>query len=171
MRPVRLNDCLYSGRNLLLKKFYILLRFRFNFIAILVDIKQAFLNVEISKEHRGFLSFLIRYENVNSESDAKLIVYRFLRVIFGVTSSPFLLIRHHLSKYLFCDQQFVEWLLEDLYVDDVTSGTKTIEQRKGFYEKAKSILSEAGFDLRKWVTNDSKLQKFFDSQDLVKLKY
>ena len=165
-----LNDCLYSGPNLLSKIFDILLRFRFNFIAILADIKQAFLNVEISKEHRDFLRFLW-YENVNSESDAKLIVYRFLRVIFGVTSSPFLLIRHHVSKYLFCDQQFVEWLLEDLYVDDVTSGTKTIEQRKGFYEKAKSILSEAGFDLRKWVTNDSKLQKFFDSQDLVKLKY
>ena len=27
------------------------------------------------------------------------------------------------------------------------------------------ILSEAGFGLRKWVTNDSKLQNFFDSQE------
>ena len=27
------------------------------------------------------------------------------------------------------------------------------------------ILSKAGFDLRKWVTNDSKLQNFFDSQE------
>ena len=85
-----LNDCLYSGPNLLLKIFDILLRFRFNFITILADIKQAFLNVEISKEHRDFLRFLW-YENVNSESDAKLIVYRFLRVVFGVTCSPFLL--------------------------------------------------------------------------------
>ena len=152
MRPVRLNDCLYFGPNLLLKKFYSLLRFRFNFIAILVDIKQAFLNAGISKEHRDFLSVLLQYENVNSKSEAKLTVYRFLRVIFGVTSSPFLLngtIRHHLSKYLSCCQQFVKRLLEDLYVDDVTSGTKTIEQRKEFYEKAKSTLSEAGFDLRK----------------------
>ena len=85
-----------------------------------------------------------------------------------MTSSPFLLngtIRHHLSKYLSCDQQFVERLLEDLCVDDVTSGTKTIEQGKEFYEKAKLILSEAGFDLRKWVTNDIKLQNFFDSQE------
>ena len=162
-----LNDCLYSGPNLLSKIFDILLRFRLNFIAILADIKQAFLNVEISKEHRDFLRFLWD-ENVNSESDAKLIVHRFLRVVFGVTSSPFLLngtIRHHLSKYLSSDQQFVERLLEDLYVDDVTSGTKTIEQGKEFYEKTKFILSEAGFDLRKRVTNDSKLQKFFDSQE------
>ena len=57
-----------------------------------------------------------------------------------MTSSPFLLnvrIRHHLSKYLSCHQQFVEKLLEDLYVDNVTSGTKTIEQGKEFYEKVK----------------------------------
>ena len=79
-----------------------------------------------------------------------------------MTSSPFILngrIRHHLSKYLSCNQQFIETLLEDLYVDDVTSGTKAVEQGKEFYKKAKLILSEAGFDLRKLVTNDSKLQK------------
>ena len=67
-----------------------------------------------------------------------------------MTGSPFLLngtIRHHLSKYLSCDQQFVEKLLEDLYVHDVISGTKTIEQGKEFYEKAKLILLEAGFHL------------------------
>ena len=127
-----LNDCVYSGPNLHLKIFDILLRFRFNFIAILADSKQAFLNVQISKEHRDFLRFLL-YENVNLESDAKLIVYRFFKGVFGVTSSPFLLTgttRHHLSKYLFCNQQFVEKLLEDLYIDDVISGTKTIKQEK-----------------------------------------
>ena len=67
-----------------------------------------------------------------------------------MTSSPFLLngtIRHHISKYLSCDQQFVEKLLEDLYVLDVISGTKTIEQGKEFYEKAKLILLEAVFHL------------------------
>ena len=119
------------------------------------------------RKNRDFLRFLW-YESVNSESDAKLIVYRFLRVVFGVKSSPFLLngtIRHHLSKYLSCDQQFVEKLLEDLYVDDVTLGTKTIKQGKEFYKKSKLILSKASSNLRKWVTNDSKLQKFFDSQE------
>ena len=50
-----LNDCVYSGPNLLLKTFDILLRFGFNFIAILADSKQAFLNVQISKEHRDSL--------------------------------------------------------------------------------------------------------------------
>ena len=52
------NDYLHSAPNLLSKIFDVLLRFRFNFIAILANIKQAFLNVEISKEHRDFLRFL-----------------------------------------------------------------------------------------------------------------
>ena len=71
-----LNNCLYSGPNLLSKIFDILLRFRFNFVVVLADIKQAFLNVKNSREHRDFLRILW-YENVYSESDAKLIVYRF----------------------------------------------------------------------------------------------
>ena len=132
-----LNECLNSGPNILSKIFDILLRFRFNFIAILADIKQTFLNVEISNEYRDFLRFLW-CENVSSEGDAKLIIYRFLSVAFGVISSPFLLnctIRHHLSKYLSCDQQFIEKLLEGLYVDDVTSRTRTIKQGKKFMKK------------------------------------
>ena len=43
-----LNDSVYSGPNLLSKIFDILLRFRFNFIAILAESKQEFLNVESS---------------------------------------------------------------------------------------------------------------------------
>ena len=39
----------------------------------------------------------------------------------------------------------------------------SIEQGKEFYEKCKLILSDAGFDLRKCVTNESKLQKIFNS--------
>ena len=37
-----LNNCSYSGPNLVSKIFGILLRFRFNFIATLADIKQEF---------------------------------------------------------------------------------------------------------------------------------
>ena len=54
-----------------------------------------------------------------------MIIYRFLRLVFGLTSSPFVLngtIRHHLGEFLNFDREFVEKFLEDLYVDDTTSG-------------------------------------------------
>ena len=41
----------------------------------------------------------------------------------------------------------------DLYVDDSALGTETASEGNKFYQKAQIILSDANFDLRKWVTN------------------
>ena len=103
-----LSDCLYSGPKLLSKIFDILIRFRMNYIGILADIQQAFLNVKMSDEHKDFLRFL--WVEDLTENEAR-IVYRVLRVVFGVKSSPFLLngtIRHHLMKYLPTEREFIE---------------------------------------------------------------
>ena len=53
-----LNDCLETGPSTLPQIIDILLRFRLNKIALISDIKQAFLNVSIPKLDRGFLRFL-----------------------------------------------------------------------------------------------------------------
>ena len=53
-----LNESLYSRPNLLSKIFDVLLRFRLNKIALLANIKQAFLNVGISAENADFLRLL-----------------------------------------------------------------------------------------------------------------
>ena len=95
-----LNDCLHSGPCLLPLIFDILLRFRIGDVALVADIKQAFLNIEIDEGDRGFLRFLW-VENISEKG--KIVVYRFLRVVFGVTSSPFLLgatIKSHVTKYI-----------------------------------------------------------------------
>lgn len=121
---------------MLAKIFDILLRFRMNKIGILADIKQAFLNINIHPDHRDFLRFLWRDPSL---PDKEVVVSRFLRLVFGLTSSPFLLngtIRQHMSKYLDSDKDFVERFLSDLYVDDITTGSDTVENGKVFYEKS-----------------------------------
>ena len=50
-----LNDCLETGPNTLPQIIDILLRFRLNKIALISDIKQAFLNVSIPESDRDFL--------------------------------------------------------------------------------------------------------------------
>lgn len=125
-----LNQCLYSGPNLIAKIFDILVRFRLNKIGILADIKQAFLNIAISREHRDFVRFL--WYDLNSKEE-KIITYRFLRVVFGLTSSPFLLnatLRHHLSKYVEKENAVVERICEDLYVDNLVSGGDSVGTAK-----------------------------------------
>ena len=53
-----INDVLYSGPSLLPLIFDILIRFCTEKLGIVSDVKQAFHQIEIVKEHRGFLRFL-----------------------------------------------------------------------------------------------------------------
>ena len=53
-----LSDCLETGPNTLPQITDILLRFRLNNIALVRDIKQAFLNVSIPESSKDFLRFL-----------------------------------------------------------------------------------------------------------------
>ena len=81
----------------------------------------------------------------------RTIVFQFLRVVFGITSSPFLLngtIRHHFLKYEPAYPKFVEKFLEDLPVDDATTLTNTVTE-EDFNDLAKSIMLVAEIDLRK----------------------
>ena len=137
-----LNDCLETGPNLILKIFDILVRFRFNEVVVLADIKQAFLNIGIRKEDTNYLRFLY-YEDIFAEHPS-VCVYRLLRVLFGAKPSPFLLnatIRHHSMRFVNHDRAFVEHFLRNLYIDDVVSGAKSVEE---------------GFDLQKGERNDVK---------------
>ena len=162
-----LNVCLFPGPNLLSKIFDILLRFRLNKITIVADIKQAFLNIDIHKEDQNYLRFLW-YDT--ERPDSTIVIFRFLRVVFGLTCSPFLLngtIRHHLSQYLCSHKEFVSKFLDDLYVDDTTSGCTTVSEGKGFFRNASKILKAGAFELKKWKSNDPQLQAFFDEQNCV----
>ena len=68
----------------------------------------------------------------------KIVVYRFIRVVFGVTSSPFLLgttIKSNVTKYIVAQIAVVdlEKLLRDMYVDDVATSFRIIEEGLEFY--------------------------------------
>ena len=104
---VSLNDCLYSGPNLLSMIFDILLRFRTNKIALISDIRQVFLNIGIHPDHVNYLRFLWFSET------GEIVTNRLLRVLFGLTCSPFLLqgtLRHHCEKMVSLDQINLEFI-------------------------------------------------------------
>ena len=152
-----INDVLYSGPCLLPLIFDILIRFRTGKIGIVADVKQAFHQIEIVKEHRDFLRFLW-FEDILYNQET--ITLRFKRVIFGLTCSPFLLngtIKEHLQKYLPLHdyREVVLQLLENLYVDDSSNSFNSTEQCLKFHEKSKQCLADANLHLRKWATNDS----------------
>ncbi|GFU11244.1 integrase catalytic domain-containing protein [Nephila pilipes] len=90
------------------------------------------------------------------------VVYRFNRVNFGVSSSPFLLqatIRHHIEKYKHEFPDTVELLDRSFYVDDLISGGNEFEKALQTSRRAKYIMEAAGMDFRKWITNDTNLME------------
>ena len=74
-------------------------------------IEKAFMMVSVADEDKDILRFLW-LDDINAELP-RIKVLRFARVMFGVSSSPFLLnatIKHHMNGYKKVDQQFVEKL-------------------------------------------------------------
>ena len=161
-----LNECLYSGPCLLKMIFSILLRFRMYPIGLTSDIKQAFLNVGVTEEHRDFMRFLW-FEDVFAD-DPIVVIYRFTRVLFGLICSPFLLngtIEVHVTRPLIYDPEFIKKFLESLYVDDSNKGVNSKEEGIEFYKKAKSAMKDAGLDLRKWASNSKDLMRFINEAE------
>ena len=82
--------------------------------------------------------------------------YRFTRVIFGATSSPYILgaaLQKLVQDYKREFPTTAQSLLEDTYVDDIPGGGATEEDAAKFKEESIKILSEGGFSSRKWHSN------------------
>ena len=123
----------------------------------MTDVKQAFLQIEISEEYRNFLRFLW-FKDVSSANPEQIILGS-KKVIFHLTCSPFLLngtVRLHLEKYLPLTDytETVRQLLLNLYVDDISNSFNSIEQSFDFYKISENCLLGANFQLRKWATKD-----------------
>ena len=89
-----LNDCLYTGPKFNQTIPDILLRFRTHRVALTADIEKAFLM--ISKTEMSSTSCGLRMFHRKNPS------FLFMRVVFGVSSSPFLLnttIKHHMESF------------------------------------------------------------------------
>ena len=151
-----LNDCLLVGDTLLIDVCAILLRFRLHRYALSTDIEKAFLHVKLDEQDRDYTRFLW-LSNLN-DPESQFTTYRFKVVLFGSTSSPFMLsatLHRHLDLY---ESPVSSDTKRNLYVDNVISGCQTEEEILSYYTDARSIMATAHFNLRSWASNSPKLQ-------------
>ncbi|GFT08519.1 DUF1758 domain-containing protein [Trichonephila clavipes] len=81
-------------------------------------------------------------------------IYQHKRVVFGITSSPFLLgatLEYHLKQVSGHLQLTAQKLLESFYVDNCLTSVDNAEDIERFMLESKEILSIAKFNLRGWV--------------------
>ena len=150
-----LNDCLHAGPSLQNKLWSVLVRGRFHPVAICADLQTAFLQVRIKKQDRDALRF-----HWKPNSHAEIQTLRFTRALFGL-APPFLLggvLEYHLQLWEDQKPDAVAEIKKSLYVDDLISGSTTVEKAKQLRNGAIEIFEDAKFTLHKWNSNEDEIQ-------------
>ncbi|GBO07644.1 hypothetical protein AVEN_141048-1 [Araneus ventricosus] len=169
-----LNDCLWSGTNLNQNIFNLLIYFCLNKNAILSDIEKAFLQISLSERDRDVLRFIFTSENLTICDSALIQVYRFKRLPFGITSSPFLLsaaIKKNLEKYRDLFPIAPQLLDNCMYVDDLIAGTDSVNAAFNVSLDSDKIMKDSNMHLRKWISNDATLMKLWEKEGFSTLPH
>lgn len=95
-------------------------------------------------------------------------------VVYGTASAPFLATRC-LAQLAIENKNLFPYASEvikrDFYVDDLLTGGSSISEVVELQQKVFSILSTAGFQLRKWKSNEPTIVQYFNSKNLTNDKH
>ena len=155
-----LNDCLETGPSLINSLVGILVKFRLGKYVCKADIAKAFLQIEVEPQFRDLLRLLWKRND-------QVYIYRFARLPFGLTSSPFILaatMKYHLDNSSI-DPLLVKRILDSFYVDDLIYSRDSLEDLDQQRILISHSLEQVGMILRKWNTNHPDLRKSFNLQN------
>lgn len=150
-----LNDTLMVGATVQQDLYSIMLRFRTHPIVFTADIAKMYRQIQIDSEDCKYQQILWRERPTDS-----IECYELTTVTYGTASAPFLATR--CLKKLAEDEQrkyplAAEILKNDFYVDDLVSGASDIKTALKIQADLITLLSSAGFQLRKWSSNCSEI--------------
>jgi hypothetical protein len=160
-----LNDVLYPGPALQSDLTILLLQWRLHKYVFCSDITKMYRQIWVHPEHQKYQRILFRSCSTDPIQDFEL-----KTVTFGVNCAPFLAIRtlHQLAEDV--KSQFPlasKILLRHMYVDDVLAGYDDLFVAKKARDELISALKSAGFELRKWSSNDRQLISDLPSDHLL----
>ncbi|XP_008183743.1 uncharacterized protein LOC103309618 [Acyrthosiphon pisum] len=150
-----LNDNLYCGKKLQQDLPGIILRFRLHPIVFTADIKKMFRQIVVTETHRPYQRLLYRF---NPEEPVQ--EYEMNRVTFGQKCSPFIAIRtlHKLVDDEASNDEALKSIVhQDLYVDDIVTGTSTLNEALELTQNLITLFEKGKFELRKWSSNSEQL--------------
>ncbi|XP_044013986.1 uncharacterized protein LOC122856373 [Aphidius gifuensis] len=151
-----LNELLHVGPTIQTDIFSLLLRFRLHQYVLTGDIEKMYRQFLVRPQDRKYQRILWR----NTSGIIK--TYELNTVTFGLAPSPFLAIRclHKLAD----DEQenfsiASEILKRDLYVDDLLTGTQTLEEAIKLRDELIPLLQQGMLNIRKWASNEPRLSE------------
>uniref|UniRef100_A0A8R1HIN9 Reverse transcriptase domain-containing protein n=1 Tax=Caenorhabditis japonica TaxID=281687 RepID=A0A8R1HIN9_CAEJA len=114
-----LNDCIHPGPSILKSILGILLRSRNSPYLMVADLEKAFHQVRLQSKHRNVTKFLWLKDPSKSPTADNIVTYRFTRLPFGITASPFLLAITILLYMELELEPIHDKIKRNLYVDNV----------------------------------------------------
>ncbi|KAI2646144.1 ORF V: Enzymatic polyprotein [Labeo rohita] len=151
-RGQSLNRYLLPGPTLGASLLGVLLRFREHPVAVSGDIKAMFHQVLLLPEDRPLLRFLWRDLHMDEAPQT----LEWLVLPFGTTSSPCCAIyalQRHPRQHPLTDE--IRLSVERcFYVDNCLQSLPTAKAAKSLIDNLRTVLSEAGFEIRQWASND-----------------
>ena len=147
-----LNDMMFPGPKLQRELNNVLLRFRRNPVAIICDISEMYLRVQIPPEDRNDHRFLWRSCDPTENPEE----YEFSRVIFGTSSSPFLaqfVLQQHAEKNKDPYTLAADTIENATYMDDGMDSAVDDQQAIKLYRQLKELYEKADMHPRKWLSN------------------
>jgi len=152
-------SCLEVGPNLIPKLFDILVQFKSHAIVLTADIEKAFLMIGIVPADRDTLRFFCGFK-IFPRLTVPFYIFASIELCLGLKPSPAILgsvIQHHLNKYNNEHPELVKQISGELYVDDLVTGTDSVDEAFQVYLKSKQLMKKGGLNLRKWSTNPQQL--------------
>lgn len=150
-----LNDILLVGPTIQSTLFSILVRFRKHKYVFTADAEKMYRQVLVAEKDRPYQCIVWRK---NTAEPIKC--YQLNTVTYGTSAAPFLATRAivevaSMNQSLFPDA--CRAIKNDMYVDDLMSGSNTVEEAVQIKTSIQNILSNAGFEMRKWVSNSDRI--------------
>ncbi|XP_044747143.1 uncharacterized protein LOC123308514 [Coccinella septempunctata] len=152
---ISLNDVLKVGPTIQNDLFTIVIRFRTYKYVVTADIEKMYRMVKIRPDQRDLQRILWR-----SDQSQELCHYKLNTVTYGTASAAFLAIRALFQVAKENETKFPkasQVIKSSFYVDDLLTGFDSIEDGKKVLSELVHILSSAGFNLRKFVSNNSEM--------------
>ena len=153
---VSLNDAIHQGPKLQRELTDVLLRFRRKPVALMCDIAEMYLRIEVTPKDRPYQRSLWRSLNQERTPDQ----YEFNRVVFGVNCSPFqaqFVAQKHAEKYRNEFPMAAETVMKSTYMDDSMDSVVNDSQGIKLYQELNELWSKAGMQAHKWLSNSAEV--------------
>ncbi|XP_031339598.1 uncharacterized protein LOC116168083 [Photinus pyralis] len=160
---ISFNDLQMTGPTIQSDLFSILIRYRQHNYVIAADVEKMYRMCKINETQRTLQRILWR----NNKTD-EIGTYELQTVTYGTKSAAFLAIRCLFQLGIECEAEFPEVaraIKEDFYVDDLLTGSETVEKTVEIGNSIALTLGKAGFYLRKWVSNSNKVLEGIHTND------